>query len=131
MNKLTLSAFLMLAALSSFAQLKVFTFSQVEIRKDSQQWEKASKTTERTARFSSKFIDVKLEKNYHLNIIKTTHLPDHGVIYLCKDEKKKDVTVTLISNERMFLYDDKKRFLVNFDRPAVASNSRAMYADAD
>jgi hypothetical protein len=60
-----------------------------------------------------------------------THLPDKGIIYLCKDEKQNDITVMLIDDEKMYLYNDSKRFLINFNEPVAMGNFQKSYVDAD
>ena len=83
-----------------------------------------------TANFSEKEIEVYIGHNYRLDIVKETHLPDDGVIYLCKDEQQHDVTVMLIGDDKMYLYDDQKRFLINFAKPFAITSNRS-YADLD
>lgn len=120
-----------LMTICSVAQKKEFSFTQFQIRNSAQQWEKPFRITPRTVRFSANDIDLKIDKQYHLHIVSTTYLPDNGVIYLCKDEKQKNVTVMLIADSKMFLYSDSKRFQIDFDQPVAITARENYYADAD
>jgi hypothetical protein len=130
MTKSLLALFAALLTICVSAQTRSFSFTDVQSRNSLQQWEKLPGTTLRTAQFTPEKIDLKIDRNYHLKIVQTTHLPDKGAIYLCKDEQQHDITVMLVSDDRMFLYNDKKRFLINF-RPATKPVADRSYADAD
>lgn len=125
--KLQLLYLLLLTTACGFAQKKTFAFSQIQIRNDKQQWGESKFVGSQLAEFSNARIDVKADKNYHLNIISKTDLPDNGVIFLCKDEWANPVTVMLIDNVKMYLYSQNKRFLINFD----VFSAHALMADAD
>ena len=118
-------------AISAFSQNKTFSFNEIQSRNNLREWDKCTAVSERTVLFSAEGIDLKLEKDYHLSIINTTHLPEKGVVYLCRDEKLREVTVMLINDKKMFLYDDKKRFLINFNEPALRTDFNKSYADTD
>lgn len=126
---LALSAALL--AFCASAQNKEFSFDDIQSRNNLQQWEKYPSSGIRTVSFTPERIELKVDKAYHLNIIQKTHLPDKGVIYLCKDEKQHDITVMLVSDDRMFLYNDRKRFLINFNHPPLKNAANSSYADND
>ncbi|HEX9979262.1 MAG TPA: hypothetical protein VGB50_01710 [Flavobacterium sp.] len=128
--KSLLSLLMAFVALSAVSQDKNFTFDEIQSRNASLEWESSQKVKQRTAHFTADEIVVDVDKSYRLDIVKETHLPDNGVIYLCKDEKRHDVTVMLISDDKMYLYDEEKRFLINFTNPTVIKTGRS-YADLD
>lgn len=113
--KKLLSLFILFPPLAALAQNRTFAFSEIQTRNDKQQWSNTQNVGSQLARFTPTQIDVKTDKDYHLNIVSKTDLPDNGVIYLCKDEKSNPVTVMLIDNAKMYLYSKTKRFLINFD----------------
>lgn len=118
---------LVLFSISISAQSRSFAFSEIQTRDDKQQWGNSQNIGMQTARFTPTQISLKADKDYRLNIISKTDLPDRGAIYLCKDDKSNEVTVTLIDNIKMFVYTKTKRFLINFDTFA----SHATMADND
>lgn len=113
--------FILIASLSSSAQNKVFTYSQIQTRNDDQEWSVIKNVSEQSVSFTCDEINLKVDKNYHLNIISKTDLPDNGVIYLCKDEETNPVTVMLIDDTKMYLYSKSKRYLINFDDSKTVS----------
>jgi hypothetical protein len=129
--KSLLSLFAALFAMNALAQSKVFSFNEIQCRNNKQQWEKSQNIAERTVRISPEKIDVMLDKNYHLNVLTTTFLPDKGAIYLCCDEKQNKVTVMLINDDKMYLYNDTKRFLINFSHPIAMHSEKNAFADVD
>ncbi len=120
-----------LFTISTFAQSKVFSFSEIQCRNSHQQWEKSKKIGKRTIQFSDQTIEVSLDRDYFLNIVTATLLPDQGVIYLCTDEKQNQVTVTLINNDKMFFYSSNKRYLVNFNHLQSLPLQANSFADND
>jgi len=118
---------LLLFCAIGFSQNRTFSFCEIQSRNEKQQWGNSQHVGSQVARFSTDKIDVKADKDYHLNIVSKTDLPDKGVIFLCKDEKSNPVTVMLIDNVKMYLYSQSKRFLINFE--SFASN--AVMADND
>lgn len=125
--KKLLPIFLILFPLAASAQNRTFAFSEIQTRNDKQQWSNTQSVGSQLARFTPTQIEVKADKDYHLNIVSKTDLPDNGVIYLCKDEKSNPVTVMLIDNVKMYLYSKTKRFLINFDMFA----GQSIMADTD
>ena len=120
---LLLIIILFLASTPSSEQNKTFTFSHTQVRNNVQQWENKMEKKQQTVSISDCKIDLQVsDEQYHLDIVTTTHLPDNGVIYLCKNEQLHDITVMLISDEKMYVYDDKKRFLINFSQPLVMND---------
>ena len=113
--------FILIASLSSSAQNKVFTYSQIQTRNDDQEWSAIKNVSEQSVSFTCDEINLKVDKNYHLNIISKTDLPNNGVIYLCKDEETNPVTVMLIDDSKMYLYSKSKRYLINFDDSKTVS----------
>ena len=105
---------LIVLSLSVSAQKRTYAFSEVQSRNESRQWECAQAVGNRTVCFSPTNIDVKVDRDYHLNIVSKTDLPNKGVIYLCKDDMANQVTVMLIDDIKMYLYSPTKRFLINF-----------------
>ncbi|RZJ28313.1 MAG: hypothetical protein EOO48_10110 [Flavobacterium sp.] len=104
----------------AFGQAKVFRFNEIRCRTQTLEWDQPLCIEDRVVYIAEDSIDVSLDKYYHLTIISTTVLPNHGAIYLCKDELQNDVTVTLVDDNRMFIYDDTKRFQVNFTQAGFA-----------
>lgn len=132
MNMKAVSALFVLASFAAFSQPKVYMFDDVQRRNDKQQWDMYLTGDEDcVAYFSEDEIAMNIDRLYHLTIITTTHLPDNGVVYLCKDEKQRDVTVTLIGNERMFFYAENKRFLINFKPSGNPEPTVAAFANAE
>ena len=125
--KRLLPIFLVLFSLNSLAQNRTFAFSEIQSRNEKQEWGLSQRVGAQLARFTPTKIDVKADKDYHLNILKKTDLPNNGAIYLCKDEKANSVTIMLIDNVKMYIYSESKRFLINFD----AFASHALMADTD
>ena len=113
--------FILIASLSSLAQNRVFTYSQIQTRNDDQEWSAIKNVSEQTVSFTCDELNLKVDKNYHLNIISKTDLPNNGVIYLCKDEDTNPVTVMLIDDSKMYLYSKSKRYLINFDDSKTVS----------
>ena len=113
--------FILIASLSSLAQDRVFTYSQIQTRNDDQEWSAIKNVSEQSVSFTCDEINLKVDKNYHLNIISKTDLPNNGVIYLCKDEETNPVTVMLIDDSKMYLYSKSKRYLINFDDSKTVS----------
>jgi|JI6StandDraft_1071083.scaffolds.fasta_scaffold15225_4 hypothetical protein len=113
--------FILIASLSSSAQNRVFTYSQIQTRNDDQEWSAIKNVSEQSVSFTCDEINLKVDKNYHLNIISKTDLPNNGVIYLCKDEETNPVTVMLIDDSKMYLYSKSKRYLINFDDSKTVS----------
>jgi len=113
--------FILIASLSSLAQNRVFTYSQIQTRNDDQEWSAIKNVSEQSVSFTCDEINLKVDKNYHLNIISKTDLPNNGVIYLCKDEDTNPVTVMLIDDSKMYLYSKSKRYLINFDDSKTVS----------
>ena len=113
--------FILFASLSSTAQNRVYTYSQIQTRNDDQEWIVTENVCGQSVSFTCNEINLKVDKNYHLNIISKTDLPDNGVIYLCKDEEINPVTVMLIDDDRMYFYCKNKRYLINFDDSKTVS----------
>ena len=113
--------FILIASLSSSAQNRVFTYSQIQTRNGDQEWSAIKNVSEQSVSFTCDEINLKVDKNYHLNIISKTDLPNNGVIYLCKDEETNPVTVMLIDDSKMYLYSKSKRYLINFDDSKTVS----------
>ena len=113
--------FILIASLSSSAQNRVFTYSQIQTRNHDQEWSAIKNVSEQSVSFTCDEINLKVDKNYHLNIISKTDLPNNGVIYLCKDEETNPVTVMLIDDSKMYLYSKSKRYLINFDDSKTVS----------
>ena len=117
------SVLFLLTITSVFAQEKVYTFCHSQTRNKNQQWVNNQDTGEHTVSITQSEIELEVaHEKYNLKIVTMTHLPDKGVIYLCKDEKLQDVTIMLIADTRMFLYKDTKRFLINFSQPIVMND---------
>ena len=125
--RIFLAAISQLLTLTISAQSKTFAFSHIQSRNNVQEWSKSENVGERTASFSSTEIKLNVDRNYNLDIISKTDLPNRGFIYLCKDEKSNAVTVVLFDNLKMYLYNQTQRFLINFN-PVL---SRKYMADAD
>jgi len=107
--------------IGAIAQPKAYTFSDIQTRNHKQQWQEFLKADEDcVAYFSDDEIALNIDRLYHLKVKSMTHLPNKGVIYLCKDENQEDITITLIGNQRMFVYNDQNRFMINFVRTGIA-----------
>jgi len=95
------------------AQKKVYTFTEFQSRNSLQQWEKCQKVEKQAISFTSNVINLIIDKSYHLKIVSKTLLPDNGVIYLCKDESQNSITVMLLNDDKLFLYNNTKRFKID------------------
>ena len=113
--KTLLPTVLILLTLTVAAQKKTFVFSEVQSRNDHQQWNNSQRVGARLASFSPTEINLNIDRDYRLQILSKTDLPNKGVIYLCKDDKANSVTVMLIDNIKMYVYSKTQRFLINFD----------------
>lgn len=105
----------LVASLSSIAQNRVFTYSQVQTRDEHQVWNIIENVCLQSVSFTANEINLKVDKEYHLSIVSKTDLPDKGIIYLCKDEQTNPVTVMLIDDSKMYFYSKNKRYLIHFD----------------
>lgn len=103
-----------LLSATSLSQTRSFSFNTIQSRNSFQQWEIPAEVEDRTVKFTEIEIDLTVDKPYHLSIVAISLLPNHGIIYRCKDEQSKDITIMLIAEEKMFLYDDERRFQINF-----------------
>lgn len=125
-----LALFTVLATIVVTAQTKEFSFNGYQTSNARQQWNGLQRVNLRKANFSEDRIDLTIDRAYKLAVVNKTHLPNKGVVYLCKDQAQRDVTVTLIAGERMFLYADDRRYQINFTPPVIAK-PRELYADID
>ena len=125
--KKLLPTFFILLSLTVAAQKKTFAFSEIQSRNDRQEWNSRQSVGARFASFSPTEINLNIDRDYRLQILSKTDLPNKGVIYLCKDDKANSVTVMLIDNIKMYVYSKTSRFLINFDR----FKSEHYMADAD
>jgi hypothetical protein len=105
----------LVASLSSIAQNRVFTYSQVQTRDEHQVWNIIENVCLQSVSFTANEINLKVDKEYHLSIVSKTDLPDKGIIYLCKDEQTNPVTIMLIDDSKMYFYSKNKRYLIHFD----------------
>ncbi|MBF0695256.1 MAG: hypothetical protein IR153_09385 [Flavobacterium sp.] len=97
-----------------FAQDKTFTFNQTQIRISEAQWESQAEESERTVLFSNNKIGLQFrDEIFDLSIVSIRLLPENGAIYLCKDQFQKDITVMLITDQKMYVYNDRKRYLID------------------
>ncbi len=113
--KKLLPILLMLFSLHLAAQKKTFAFSEIQSRNDRQEWNNSQNVGRRFASFSPTEINLNIDRDYRLQIVSKTDLPDNGVIYLCKDDLLNSVTVMLIDNIKMYVYSKTHRYLINFD----------------
>ncbi|MBD3582629.1 hypothetical protein [Flavobacterium selenitireducens] len=131
---MTYKHFLVLLALvgpfTISAQYKELDFSGFQVSDAQMHWQNVKRIVPRKARFSDSQIVLALDRNYQLSVHSKKNLPDGGIVYLCKDQQQRDVTITLIGNERMFLYSGKQRYQVTFSNPIIASTQRS-YAESD
>jgi len=93
-----------------FAQIKQYSFNEFNLNNQIE----SNKIEHRIATFSEQEINVITDKNFKLNIISSSHLPNKGTIYICNDEHNKKVTVMLIDAVRMYIYTEKNRYLIHF-----------------
>jgi hypothetical protein len=116
-----LAVLIIFAYAGANSQPKAYSFSDIQCRNDKQQWQEFLKADEDcVAYFSDDEIALNIDRLYHLKIKSTTHLPNGGVVYLCKDEQQHDMTITLIGDDRMFVYNKQARFQINFVQRQVA-----------
>lgn len=118
-----------LFTVTTFGQTKVYQFNEIQCRNTQQKWDTPTKTEDRIVYISDDCIDLTLDKYYHLTIVTTTLLPDNGAIYLCKDHLQNQVTVTLVDDNKLFLYDSKNRFQVNFRSAGISMNTAFVGTD--
>ena len=110
--------FFLLAALlstSAFSQKKMYTYSEFQTRNSTQQWDNCKQIGEQIAVISAGEIQINVIKDYRLSIVSRTHLPENGVIFLCKDQLLNDVTVMLLNDDKMIVYDRADRFMINLN----------------
>ena len=117
--------------MASAAQDRSYVFSHVQTRNIGRQWEPVDNIGQRLAHFSSSGIEVKIDREYWLTIIKKTQLPQRGMVYLCRDQYQKPVTVTVFDNDKMLLYSDNHRFRIVFERLPKMAPLKDSYVDAD
>lgn len=116
-----LAVLIIFAYAGANSQPKAYSFSDIQCRNNKQQWQEFLKADEDcVAYFSDDEIALNIDRLYHLKIKSTTHLPNGGVVYLCKDEQQHDMTITLIGDDRMFVYNKQARFQINFVQRQVA-----------
>ncbi|RZJ36248.1 MAG: hypothetical protein EOO51_02525 [Flavobacterium sp.] len=127
--KFVLSLFCLAAACA--AQDRSFLFSQVQSRNDAQEWSQATDVGRQVAHFTQAKIELTVDRDYWLTIIRKTELPGHGMVYLCRDQYQKPVTVTLFDDEKMLLYNENRRFQIRFEHPIAMARLKDSYADAD
>jgi len=125
-----LALFALLATFVVSGQSKEFDFNGFQTSDANMKWENTKRLSPRKARFSDSRIAFALDRNYQLSVQSKKNLPDGGVVYLCKDQQLRDVTITLIGHERMFLYAGNQRFQVTFSHPMIAS-AHGSYVDND
>lgn len=122
-----LPLYFFLLSFSGMSQCKTFTYNQIQSRNELQQWGNTQIIASQNAEFSDYEIKLQADQPYHLTVISKTDLPDHGTIYLCKDEKSNPITVMLFDNIKMYLYAKTKRFLINFQQ----ANDTSTLADSE
>ncbi|RZJ71184.1 hypothetical protein [Flavobacterium sp.] len=122
--------FALLTTVVVSGQAKEFDFSGFQTSDSNMKWQSVKRVNPRKAQFSQDRITFSLDKIYKLVIVSHQDLPDGGIVYRCKDETKKDVTVTLIGNDRMFLYYGVNRYQITFNHPIIASTQHS-YAESD
>lgn len=132
MNMKALITLLALAACPCFAQPKVFMLDAVHSRNAQQQWQESLKTDEDcVAYFSDTEISMNIDRLYHLSIVSTNQFTNDGTVYLCKDQNGRKITITLIDNDRMFVYDGDKRMMVEFEKTGIPATATASIAHAE
>jgi len=108
--------FFLLSALftiASYSQKKMYTYNEFQTRNSNQEWDNCKQIGEQLAIVSATEIQVNIHKNYRLSIFSRTHLPENGTIFLCKDESNKDVTVMILNDDKMIVYDRADRFMID------------------
>ena len=120
----------LLGAFMASGQNRELDFSGFQASDSEMHWQNVKRISPRKAKFSDSKIVLALDRNYQLSVQSKKNLPEGGVVYRCKDQQQRDVTITLIGNERMFLYSGKQRYQVTFNNPIVASTQRS-YAESD
>lgn len=104
-----------LLSLSMVAQTKMYSFCNVETRNSAREWEEARFIGYQTLTISKNSINLRLDRNYNLNIAQITYLPENGAIYLCTDDLKNNITLMVMSDYKVILYDEGKRFRFNLE----------------
>lgn len=129
-TKHVFALFAVFASVAIQAQSRELSFTGYKTGNAQRQWDKLQRVSARKAYFSDDKIELNIDQNYNLTVVSKSFLPNNGIVYRCKDQAQREVTVTLINNERMFLYSDDKRFEVHFNAPLIAK-THEMYADLD
>ena len=125
-----IALFALLATIVASGQTKEYDFNGFQTSGANMRWAAVKRIAPAKAKFSDSKIVLMLDRKFALDVKSKTNLPDDGVVYLCKDQQSRDVTVTLIANERMFLYSGADRYQVTFNHPIVASAQNS-YAEND
>jgi len=123
----------LLALLGGFTvsgQSRILDFSGFQRSGSDMKWQNERQLSPRKAVFTDSRIVLTLDRNYILDVDSKKNLPDGGIVYLCKDQQKRDVTITLIGRERLFLYSGNQRYQVTFAPPLIAS-SQGSYVEND
>lgn len=116
-----LTAILLFASATAIAQPKVYMLDEVQRRTEKQQWQSYLSGDEDCVVYvDDTTIHANIDQLYHLKIVSTNRLPNDGTVYLCRDEAGRDITITLIGDDRMFLYDEDKRLMINFAKPEAS-----------
>ena len=123
-------AAIVLASITGSAQ-NTFTYDQIRTRNNDVQWDEPYYVGQRYAKLTSTTIDISAERKYHLDIISTTHLPDNGAIYLCKDENRNNVTIMKKSDDALIIYDRGQRYLIIFEQDVTTRRHSRAVAAAD
>lgn len=125
-----LALFALLGTFVATGQTREYDFNGFQTSDSNMQWASVQRLTPRKVKFSDSKININLDRKYQLIVKSKKNLPNGGVVYLCKDQQMKDVTITLIANERMFLYSGADRYQVTFNHPIIASAQNS-YAEAE
>jgi hypothetical protein len=125
-----MALFALLAAFAVSGQTKEYDFSGFQTSDSNMKWLAMKNVGARKAKFSDTKIVFSLDRIFQLSVIDKKDLPNGGKVYRCRDERKKEVTITLIGNDRMFLYSGTDRYQVAFSHPIVASAQQS-YAESD
>ncbi len=130
MLKLLPAIFAVVLAFTNQSQSQTFYYDQIQQRDSSHQWNDPLYIGNQKATLTDTTIELTVKSKYELSIISKTLLPGNGAIYLCRDSKQHEVTVMVMPDNKLIVYDDADRFLIDMDQPMVRLRSRGL-ADSD
>jgi hypothetical protein len=117
-------------AFTADARSQTYFYDQIQQRDSNHHWLEPVYIGNQKASITGSTIDLTAKERYRLSIISKTLLPGNGMIYLCKDSNLQDVTVMMMPDGKMIIYDATDRYLIDLQKPIVQRSARGL-ADSD